>query len=102
MTFESLKCKYSFATNVLIVYEIWLIAIREMSPPFDEERASTAVEQDIYFPANKQCRQLWNSESLYMDIMSVYIGRNNMQVKFVRFHKKISPLFRFSVSNRVI
>ena len=64
VTFESLKWKYSFATNVLIVYEIRLIAIREVSPPFGEERASTAVEQEISFPANKQRRQLWNSESL--------------------------------------
>ncbi len=54
VTFESLKWKYYFATNVLIVYEIMLIAIREVSPPFDEERASTAVEQEISFPANKQ------------------------------------------------
>ena len=49
---------------MLIVYEIRLIAIREVSPPFGEERASTAVEQEISFPANKQRRQLWNSESL--------------------------------------
>ena len=63
VTFESLKWKYSFATNVLIVYEIRLIAIREVSPPFGEERASTAVEE-ISFPANKQRRQLWTSESL--------------------------------------
>ena len=44
-------------------------AICEVSPPFGEERASralrrTAVEQEISFPANKQRRQLWNSESL--------------------------------------
>ena len=64
VTFENLKWKYSFATNNFIVYEIRLIAIREVSPPFGEERASTAVEQDISFPANKQRRQLWNSESL--------------------------------------
>ena len=47
-----------------IVYEIRLIAIREVSPPFGEDRASTAVEQEISFPASKQRRQLWNSESL--------------------------------------
>ena len=43
------------------VIEIRLIAIREVSPPFGEERASrvlrrTAVEQEINFPANKQRR----------------------------------------------
>ena len=64
VTFERLKWKYCFATNVLIVYEIRLIAIREVSPPFGKERASTAVELEISFPANKQRRQLWNSESL--------------------------------------
>ena len=64
VTFESFKWKYSFTTIVLIVYEIRLIAIREVSPPFREERASTAVEQEISFPANKKRRQLCNSESL--------------------------------------
>ncbi len=70
------------------IYEIRLIAIREVSPPFDEERTSRVFEQDISFPANKQHRQLWNSESLSMDIMNVYIARNNMQVQFVRFRQK--------------
>ena len=45
------------------VYEIWLIAVREVSPPFDEEPC-TALEQGlsfIFFPANKERRQLWNS-----------------------------------------
>ena len=64
VTFESLKWKYYFATNVVIVYEIRLIAIRDVSSPFGEERASTAVEKVISFRANKQRRQLWNSESL--------------------------------------
>ena len=44
VTFESLKWKYSFATNVLIVYEIRLITIREVSPPFGEERVSIGVQ----------------------------------------------------------
>ncbi len=35
-----------------IAYEIRLIAIREVSPPFGEDRASTAVEQEISFPAS--------------------------------------------------
>ena len=45
------------------VYEIWLIAVREVSPPFDEEPC-TALEQGIsfiFFPANKERSQLWNS-----------------------------------------
>ena len=62
VTFESLKWKYSFATNNFIVYEIRLIAIREVSPPFGEEHSG--LEQDISFPDIKQCRHLWNSESL--------------------------------------
>ena len=64
VTFESLKRKYCFRDQQHIVYEIKLIAIREVSPPFVEDRASTAVEQEISFPASKQRRQLWNSETL--------------------------------------
>ena len=37
-----------------------------------------------------------------MDIMKVHIARNNMQVQFIRFRQKISPLFRFSFSYRGI
>ena len=37
-----------------------------------------------------------------MDIMNVYTAGNNMQVHYVRFRQKISPLFRFSFSNRSI
>ena len=62
VTCESMKWKYSIATNVLIVYEIRLNAIREVSPPFGEEHCG--LEQDISFPANKRGTQLWNSESL--------------------------------------
>ena len=51
-----------FLTNNFIVYEIRLIAMREVSPPFGEEHRG--LEQDISFPAIKQRRQLWNSESL--------------------------------------
>ena len=36
-----------FRDQQLIVYEIRLIAIREVSPPFGEDRASTAVEKTI-------------------------------------------------------
>ena len=38
-----------------IVYEIRLIVIREVSPPFGEEHRG--LEQDIYFPANKPHEQ---------------------------------------------
>ena len=51
VTFESLKWKYSFATNSTLFYEIRLIAIREVSPPFGEEHRG--LEHDISFPANK-------------------------------------------------
>ena len=65
VTFESLKWKYSFALLkwkysfakfeveifFRIVYEIRLIAIREVSPPFGEEHLG--LEQDISFPGNK-------------------------------------------------
>ena len=65
VTFESLKWKYRFHDQQHIVYEIKLIVIREVSPPFVEDRASTAaVEQEISFPASKQRRQLRNSETL--------------------------------------
>ena len=44
----------------LVVYEIRLIAIHEMSPPFGEERASTAVE-----PNKKFHFQLTNNADSY-------------------------------------
>ena len=40
-----------FRDQQRIVYEIRLIAIREVSPPFGEEHRS--LEQDISFPGNK-------------------------------------------------
>ena len=46
-----------FRDQQLIVYEIRLIAIREVSPPFGEDRASNAVEQEISFPAKKKQRR---------------------------------------------
>ena len=30
----------------------------------------------------------------------VYIARNNMQVQFIRFHQKVSPLFTFTFAKR--
>ena len=40
-----------FRDQQRIVYEIRLIAIREVSPPFGEEHRG--LEQDISFPGNK-------------------------------------------------
>ena len=40
-----------FRDQQRIGYEIMLIAIREVSPPFGEEHRG--LEQDIYFPGNK-------------------------------------------------
>ena len=52
VTFESLKWKYFlFRDEQRIVYEIRLIAIREVSPPFGGEHRG--LEQDISFPGNK-------------------------------------------------
>ena len=62
VTFESLDVEIFFRDQQHIAYEIRLIAIRDVSPPFGEDRASTAVEQEISFPASKQRRQLWDSE----------------------------------------
>ena len=36
------------------------------------------------------------------NMMKVYIERKNIQVELIRFRKKISTLFTFSFSNRVI
>ena len=47
-----------FRDQQLIVYEIRLIAIREVSQPFGEDRASNAVEQEISFPAKKKTTQI--------------------------------------------
>ena len=56
-----LRKKYRLYCRLIIsswttIYEIRLIAIREVSPPFDEDEPCTVVEQDISFPANKQRR----------------------------------------------
>ena len=48
MTFErKFEVEILFRARQHIVYEIRLIAIREVSPPFGEDRASTAVEKTI-------------------------------------------------------
>ena len=45
--FESLKWKYSFATNSTLFMKLGSLLIREVSPPFGEDRASTAVKKAI-------------------------------------------------------
>ena len=49
--------------KLLIVYEIRLTAIREMSPPFGEERASIAV--GVHLRSNKFLFQLTNNAESY-------------------------------------
>ena len=39
---------------------------------------------------------LWAAVRCIVNIMKVYIERNNMQVEIIRFRKKISPLFTFT------
>ena len=83
VTFESLKWKYSFALLkwkysfakfeveifFRIVYEIRLIAIREVSPPFGEEHRS--LEQDISFPGNKHLLILQKCYAVHMNALSL-------------------------------
>ncbi len=76
VTFESLKWKYSFATNSAlliaiqrIVYEIRLIAICEVSPPFGEEHRG--LEQDICFPGNKHLLILRKCYAVHINASSL-------------------------------
>ena len=76
-TFQSLKWKYSFATNSAlfmkaqqrIVYEIRLIAIRDVSPPFGEEHRG--LEQDISFPGNKHLLILRKCYAVHINASSL-------------------------------
>ena len=67
VTFESLKWTYSFAT--ISVYEIRLIAIREVSPPFGEEHRG--LEQDISFPGNKHLLILRKCYAVHINASSL-------------------------------
>ena len=75
VTFESLKWKYSFATNSAflnqqrIVYEIRLIAIREVSPPFGKEHCG--LQQDISFPGNKHLLILHKCYAVHINASSL-------------------------------
>ena len=52
-----------------IVYEIRLIAIREVSPPFGEEHRG--LEQDISFPANKHLLILGKCYAVHINASSL-------------------------------
>ena len=100
MTFESLKWKYSFATNSTLFMKLGsLLYVRCHHGSVKTVQAMLSNKKFLFQLANNADsngivnRYRW---------MNVYIGRNNMQVQFVRFRQKISPLFTFSVSNRVI
>ena len=77
-----------FSDQQHIVYEIRLIAIREVSPPFGEEHRG--LEQDISFPANKHLLILGKCYAVHIHftITKVYIARNNIHVELIRFRKK--------------
>ena len=53
-----------------IVYEIRLIAIRDVSPPFGEEHRG--LEQDISFPANKHLLILGKCYAVHINASSLY------------------------------
>ena len=84
-----------FRNQQHIVYEIRLIAIREVSPPFGEE--NRGLEQDISFPANKHLLILGEvlrcPHKRIVTITKVYIARNNIHVELIRFRKKNSDFF---------
>ena len=76
-----------------MVQTIGLIAIREVSPPFGQLRAAARPRSNNFLTIVrlflcKERRQLWNIT------VNRYITRNSMQVQFIRFRQKISPLFR--------
>ena len=52
-----------------IVYEIRLIAIREVSPPFGEEHCG--LEQDISFPGNKHLLILRKCYAVHINASSL-------------------------------
>ena len=79
-----------FRDQQRIVYEIRLIAKREVSPPFGEEHRG--LEQDISFPGNKHvftyfAEVLRCPHKRIVTITKVYIARNNIHVELIRFRK---------------
>ena len=72
-----------------IIYEIRLIAIREVSPTFGEEHRG--LEQDISFPANKHLLILGEvlrcPYKRIVTITKVYIARNSIHVELILFCK---------------
>ena len=80
-----------FRDQQRIVYEIRLIAICEVSPPFSEEHRG--LEQDISFPAIKQtftyfAEVLRCPHKRIVTITKVYIAGNNIHVELIRSRKK--------------
>ena len=73
-----------------IVYEIRLIAIREVSRPFGEEHRG--LEQDISFPANKHLLILGRCcpHKRIVTITKVYMARKSIHVELIRFRKNYS------------
>ena len=82
----TLQCANRTASRLAkhIVYEIRLIAIGEVSPPFGEEHCG--LEQDISFPGNTHLLILRKCYAVH--ITKVYIARNNIHVELIRFRKK--------------
>ena len=63
------EVKIFFRDQQRIVYEIRLIAIREVSPPFDEEHRG--LEQDISFPGNKHLLILRKCYAVHINASSL-------------------------------
>ena len=58
-----------FRDQQCIVYEIRIIAIRKLSPPFGEEHRG--LEQDISFPANKHLHILRKCYAVHINASSL-------------------------------
>ena len=64
-----LEVEIFFCDQQRIVYEIRLIAIREVSPPFGEEHRG--LEQDISFPGNKHLLILRKCYAVHINASSL-------------------------------
>ena len=58
-----------FVSSRCFIYEIRLIAIREVSPPFGEEHRG--LEQDISFPANNNLLILGKCYAVHVNTSSL-------------------------------
>ena len=66
--FESLKWKYSFATNSALFMKVGSL-LCEVSPPFGEEHRG--LEQDISFPGNKHLLILRKCYAVHINASSL-------------------------------